>query len=87
MPKFIKENLQNQEVVKKDDKKTTQQLLPHPDDRLTQKEVANLFGTTVQTIINWKKKKILPYYQIGKRPIFSKKQLTEIAAKNQFLIK
>jgi len=60
---------------------------PPEDDRLSQQEVAQLFGTSVQTIINWKKKKILPYFQIGKRPIFSKKQLSLIASQNQNLIK
>jgi len=60
---------------------------PTEDDRLSQKQVAELFGTSVQTIINWKKKKILPYFQIGKRPIFSKKQLSLIASQNQNLLK
>jgi len=61
--------------------------LPPADDRLNQRQVAELFGTSVQTIINWKKKKILPYFQIGRRPIFSKKQLSLIASQNQNLLK
>lgn len=60
---------------------------PPIEDRLNQVQVAELFGKTVQTIITWKKKGMIPYYQLGKFPIFSKKQLTLVAAKNQHLIK
>lgn len=86
MAKFIKnksEEFNKVELPQKD----LQSLLPPIHDRLSQKEVADLFGTSVQTIINWKKKKILPYFQIGKRPIFSKKQLSLIASQNQNLLK
>lgn len=60
--------------------------LPELDDRLTQKEVAALFGKSVQTIINWKKQEKIPYYLIGINPIFSKKELAIVAAKNQHLL-
>jgi predicted site-specific integrase-resolvase len=60
---------------------------PPIEDRLNQAQVAELFGTTVQTIITWKKKGKIPYFQMGRFPIFSKKQLTQVASKNQHLIK
>ena len=52
-----------------------------------EQKVAELFGTTVQTIITWKKKGKIPFFQLGRFPIFSKKQLTMVASKNQHLIR
>jgi hypothetical protein len=60
---------------------------PPPEDQLNQTEVAALFGRSVQTIINWKNTGKIPYYQLGRFPIFSKKQIILIASKNQHLIK
>lgn len=60
---------------------------PPVEDRLNQAQVAELFGTTVQTIITWKKKGKIPFFQLGRFPIFSKKQLTIVASKNQHLLK
>lgn len=60
---------------------------PAPEDQLNQTEVAALFGRSVQTIINWKKKGKIPYFEIGRFPVFSKKQLTQVASRNQHLIK
>jgi hypothetical protein len=60
---------------------------PPVEDRLNQAQVAELFGTTVQTIITWKKKGKIPFFQLGRFPIFSKKQLTIAASKNQHLLK
>ena len=57
------------------------------DDRLTQKEASELLGVTVQCIIKWKKRKLIPYYQIGRSVFFSKKELLEQARKNPKLIK
>jgi predicted site-specific integrase-resolvase len=54
---------------------------------LNQAQVAELFGTTVQTIITWKKKGKIPFFQLGRFPIFSKKQLTIVASKNQHLLR
>lgn len=59
---------------------------PPIEDQLNQTEVAELFGRTVQTIIAWKKKGKIPYFQLGRFPIFSKSQLTLVASKNQHLI-
>jgi len=87
MPKFIKSEKEEVSKPKEIFTNSNNSLLPPLEDRLSQQEVAELFGTSVQTIINWKKKKILPYFQIGKRPIFSKKQLSLIASQNQNLLK
>lgn len=63
--------------------------LPPVSDRIGLKEVAELFGTTQQTILNWRKKNMIPYYQINKftRPFYSKSQLIKLASQNQHLIK
>jgi len=60
---------------------------PPIEDRLNQVQVAELFGRTVQTIITWKKKGKIPYFQMGRFPIYSKKQLTLVASKNQHLVR
>lgn len=57
------------------------------EDRLSQTEAANLFGVTVQCIIDWKKKGLIPFYKIGRKPFFSKKELLECARKNPKLVK
>ncbi|WP_289060364.1 helix-turn-helix domain-containing protein [uncultured Zobellia sp.] len=56
------------------------------NDLLTQKEAAELFGKTVQCLINWKKQKLIPYYEIGSSVFYSKKELLECARKNPKLV-
>lgn len=60
---------------------------PIKEDRLKQKEVAEMFDTTVQTIINWRKAGKIPFYKIGRNIIYSRSQLIQIASKNQDLVK
>lgn len=57
------------------------------DDRLTQKEAAQLLGITVQSLIKWKQKKLIPYYQIGRSIFYSKNELLKEARKNPNLSK
>jgi excisionase family DNA binding protein len=57
------------------------------EDRLSQKEAADLLGVTVQSLIKWKKKKLIPFYQIGRSIFYSKKELLEQARKNPSLVK
>ena len=57
------------------------------EDRLTQKEAAELLGTTVQSLISWKKKGLIPYYQINRSIFYSKKELLNLARNNPSLIK
>lgn len=59
---------------------------PSGSDMMTQNEVDKMFDRTVQTIINWKNKGKIPYYEIDGRPIFSRKQLIKVALKNQHLL-
>lgn len=80
--KFIKMALQKK--IEGNDPKVI--AIPETDDRLNQRQVAQLFGRTEQTIITWKKQGKIPYFQLGRFPIFSKSQLTSIASKNQHLI-
>lgn len=86
MPVFKKEKLKRNQNSEKPQSITSKKYFPSKEDQMTQTEVAEMFGRTVQTIINWKKNNIIPYYQIGRRPLFSRKQLTEFASKNQNLI-
>ncbi|MCP4977351.1 MAG: helix-turn-helix domain-containing protein [Maribacter sp.] len=57
------------------------------DDRLSQQEAAKFLGISVTSLISWKKKKIVPYYQIGRSIFFSKKELLDLARKNAFVRK
>lgn len=57
------------------------------DDRLSQQEAAKFLGISVTSLISWKKKKIVPYYQIGRAIFFSKKELLDLARKNAFIRK
>ncbi|WP_150452615.1 helix-turn-helix domain-containing protein [Arenibacter lacus] len=57
------------------------------EDRLTQKEAAKFLGISVTSLISWKKKKIIPYYQIGRSIFYSKKELLDLARRNAFLRK
>jgi len=56
-------------------------------DRLSQKEAAELLGITVQSLIKWKKKKLIPFYQIGRSIFYSKRELLQQARKNPRLVK
>ena len=45
------------------------------DDRLTQKEAARLLNISVVTLIDWKKKGLVPFYQVQRSIFYSKKEL------------
>ena len=55
------------------------------DDRLTQKEAARLLNISVVTLIDWKQKGLVPFYQVQRSIFYSKKELIEIAQKNRNL--
>lgn len=57
------------------------------EDKLTQKEAAKFLGISVTSLISWKKKGKVPYYQIGRSIFFSKSELLELARKNPELVK
>ncbi|WP_108867514.1 helix-turn-helix domain-containing protein [Aquimarina aquimarini] len=52
------------------------------EDRLSQKETAAFLGISVTSLISWKKKGKVPYYQIGRSIFFSKSELLKLARKN-----
>ncbi len=57
------------------------------EDKLTQKEAAKFLGISVTSLISWKKKGKVPYYQIGRSIFFSKSELLKLARKNPELVK
>ena len=83
---FTKKDLENTiELVVKRLRKTelvNQTVIETDEDRLNQKEAAKFFGRSEQCIIQWKKKNLIPYYQIGNSPFYSKRELLEAAKKN-----
>ncbi|MCC7332246.1 MAG: DNA-binding protein [Flavobacteriales bacterium] len=54
------------------------------DDRLTQKQAAAFYGKSIPTLIKYRKKYNIPYYQMGEGTFvfYSKKELLEAARKN-----
>ena len=56
------------------------------EDRLSQKEAATFLGISVTSLIAWKKKGKVPYYQIGRSIFFSKSELLKLAQKNPGLV-
>ncbi|AWX44835.1 hypothetical protein HME9304_01840 [Flagellimonas maritima] len=57
------------------------------EDRLTQSEACELLGVSVQSIILWKKKGLVPFYQIGRSIFYSKTELLNVARNNPKLAK
>jgi len=53
------------------------------EDRLTQREAATFLGISITSLISWKKKGKVPYYQIGRSIFFSKSELLKLAQKNR----
>lgn len=45
------------------------------EELMTQKECAKYLGVTVATLINWRKKKKLPYLKFGERIFYSKERI------------
>lgn len=88
---FTKKDLERTiEIVVERLRKTGQINDSHPspeNDRLSQKEAAALLGITVQSLIKWKKKKLIPFYQIGRSVFYSKRELLQQARKNPRLVK
>lgn len=92
MAKFTKNNLPSNvekplqiEMIKEDI--LSPYYFPPPEDQMRQREVAKMFNTTVQTIINWSTSGKIPSFRIGKVPIYSRKLLIYIARNNRNLLK
>lgn len=57
------------------------------DDYLTQTEAARFLRISKVTLIEWKKKGAIPYYQQGKTVLYKKTELLETLKKNPKLNK
>lgn len=76
MAKFIKDGLQSNTEKELRIEISNEDILspyyfPLPEDQMRQREVAEMFSTTVQTIINWSSSGKIPSFRIGKVPIYS----------------
>ncbi|QMU30579.1 helix-turn-helix domain-containing protein [Adhaeribacter radiodurans] len=60
-----------------------------PNDKLTQKEAASQLGISEATLIDWKKKGLIPYHQLPKtrRVFFLKSELKLVTSQNPQLLK
>ena len=93
MPKFNKEDsIESKKPLVVNTANPEEEILskfyfPPKEDQLRQREVATMFGRTIQTICNWTKANKIPYFKLGDHPIYSRKQLILLASKNQSLIK
>jgi len=47
------------------------------NDRLTQKEAAKFLGVSIPTLIEYKKKSLVPYFKVGRSIFYSKSELIE----------
>ena len=92
MPRFIKDNVKESQE-KKDKTSISKEIdvlssnyFPPLEDQMKQKEVALMFQRSVQTICAWTKANKIPYFRLGRHPIYSRKQLISFASNNQSLI-
>ena len=60
-----------------------------PNDKLTQKEAASRLGISEATLIDWKKKGLIPYHQLPntRRVFFLKSELKLVTSQNPQLLK
>lgn len=58
-----------------------------PGDRMSSEETAKFLGICEMTLVNWKKKNLIPFYQIDKKTFFSRKEILAAAKNNSKLIK
>ena len=66
---------------------TTKKETNEEDDFLTQREAAKFLNVSLPTIIKWKQKEKIPYYQQGRTILFKKSELLDAMRKNNKLIK
>lgn len=56
-------------------------------DFLKQQEAAKFLHISLPTIIRWKKKGKIPYYQEGRKVLFKKSELLQVLQRNESLLK
>ena len=66
--------------------KTTEVSINSENDRLSQRRCADLLGVSVTTLISYKRKKLLPFFKIGSRVFYSKKQVLNAIKKGNIQI-
>lgn len=64
-------------------KKSTQTTINSENDRLSQKQCAELLGVSVTTLISYKRKRLIPFFKIGSRVFYSKTQVLNAIRKNK----
>ena len=67
-------------------KQTTNISINSENDRLSQRQCADLLGVSVTTLISYKRKKLLPFFKIGSRVFYSKKQVLNAIKKGNIQI-
>lgn len=76
---FAKEILQEAGAVSS---LTPKNIKPYSqEDKLTQKQAAIFLGRSVTTIIDYKKKKIIPFHKMGNNIFYYKSELLEASRK------
>jgi len=66
--------------------KPSQTLINSENDRLSQKQCAELLGVSVTTLISYKRKNLIPFFKIGSRVFFSKKAVLETIRKGNIKV-
>jgi len=66
--------------------KPTQTTLHSENDRLSQKQCAELLGVSVTTLISYKRKKLIPFFKIGSRVFYSKTQVLNAIRNNKLQV-
>lgn len=66
--------------------KPTQTTINSENDRLSQKQCAELLGVSVTTLISYKRKELIPFFKIGSRVFFSKTQVLNAIKKGNIKV-
>lgn len=66
---------------------TNRFLIPWKYDKKSQESAAKLFGVTVQTIINWRKRGLIKRYKIGQLVYYKKSELLQTTSINSIMQK
>lgn len=78
--KFVVKELRKTELLSDDS------VIPE-EDKISQKEASELLCCSVATIINYKKRGLIPYFKVGRSIFYSKSELLAIAKKNKGLLR
>ncbi len=61
--------------------------IPWKYDKISKESAAKLFGVSVQTIINWRKRGLIKRYKIGHSVYYKKSELLQAARSNSIMQK